>query len=197
VNSAYTVLWTKARYDGLCNDGDEGKSITVLFGGIHQSAPSLVHAGSAAGDVVFPVVVHAEAVHIISGAVIKEFIELNRYAVEYLGLKRKDVEGRPEYEVMKLIASLATPLGHRRPYGCDIEVALVERSTPIRFDVAIPPEDLGSVTFCPRKGPPVGLRHIEGGKLKSSVSLQGNIRRLCPESARLFCGLVGLQPFAR
>jgi len=188
---AFTVLWTKDRCQEIRKAGEEGRLLTVVFGGDHQSCPSLRRAGITRGDVVFPLLVRDGRLHIVAGAVVNEFITLDAYLVEHLLLNRALVEGVPDHRLKEVLGPLGIA-GHRVPYGCGIEVLLVERSTPIRFDVIVPPENLETITFCPRKGPPMGLLHIETGKLKSSLSLQGNVRRLCQETAAMFSELVGL-----
>ena len=193
MTKAYTVLWTKFYYELLRKAGDEGKPLTVLFGGIHQSAPSLAHAGIDTGDVVFPLVVYKQTIHVIAGAVVREFIDLDDYILKHLRLKLEDRRGWHGFGGAGWPPNATIPLGHRQPYGCGTEVALVERSTPARFDVTVPPDKLASIAFCPRKGQPIALRHVEDGRLTKSISLQGSARRLCPGSANLFCDLVGLE----
>jgi hypothetical protein len=196
MSSAYTVMWAKDRCDSLRKAGDTGKPLTVLFGGIHQSVPSLKRAGVGPGDLVFPLLVHKGSIHIIAGTVVKEFVDLNTYATEQLGLDRADVDGLYEYRITELITRRLGALGHRSPIGCGIEVALVARSTPVRFDLTVPAEQVDSIRFCPRNAKPVGLRHVDAGKLKSAISLHGHVRRLCPDSAELFVRLADLQHIA-
>ena len=189
MSSAYTVLWAKEFRDEVCRAGDEGKPLTVLFGGAHQSCPSLARAGVTSGDIVFPVFVQNGLLHIIAAAVAKEFIGIEAYLREHL---RLETAGVPEHQIRETIETKLGSLGHRMRYVCGAEVLLVERSSPIRFDMLVPPEKLEEVLFCPRKGPQAGLNHIESGKLKSAISLQGNVRRMCPQTARLFSELTGL-----
>jgi len=120
---------------------------------------------------------------------VKKFIGVEAYLRENLHIETPEV---PDYRLRETVESKLGPLGHRMRYVCGVEVLLVERSTPVRFDVVVPSEKLGEIMFCPRKGPPAGLRHIEDGRLKSALSLQGNVRRLCPETARMFSVLSGL-----
>jgi len=192
MNEGFTVLWDQNSCRELRKAGEEGQPLTVLFGGIHQSCPSLKRAGIRSGDVVFPLMVRDGTIHVLAGAVIKDFIPLISYLVEHLRFERNEVEGLPEYRLHEVFKRYGIS-GHRVPDACGIEVALVERSTPLRFNVVVPPGDLEAIRFCPRKGQPLGLRNIQDGKLKSSLSLQGNVRRLCPESFEMFAGLVGLE----
>ncbi|MBX7224055.1 MAG: hypothetical protein K1Y36_29335 [Blastocatellia bacterium] len=189
----FTVMWAKDQCVKLQKAGEAGKPVTVLFGGIHQSAPSLKRAGIESGDVVFPLWVNQKNLYVLTGVVVEELIDLSAYAVNQLGMDPVEIEGRPEYAIKQLIGEKFGYLGHRSPYGCGIEVFLVERSTVLRFDNPVPGDQLSAIRFCPRKSPPAGLLHVDEGKLKSNVSLSGNIRRLCPETARSFARLVGLE----
>lgn len=192
MNSVYTILWTRDRCHELQKAGVEGKPLQVLFGGIHQSAPSLKHAGIGHGDIVYPVSVSKGTLYVLAGVVVDEFVELAEYAVNQLGLARRFVAELEENKIKDLIQRHCRQLGHRQPYGCGTEVALATRSSPLRFDLAVAKELLEKITFCPRKGTPSGLKHIKDGKLVSSISLQGNVRRLCAPSAALFADIVGL-----
>jgi hypothetical protein len=192
MSSAYTVLWTRDRCLTLQKAGDEGKPLHVLFGGIHQSAPSLKHAGIRPRDLVFPITVLKGTLYVLAGVVIDKFVELAEYAVTHLGLEPHSVAGLHEYQIKGLIEERCGHLGHRQPYGCGIEVALAATSTPLRFDRAVAPGQLEEITFCPRRGAPLGLKHIKDGKLASSISLQGNVRRLCAPSATLFVSVAGM-----
>ena len=66
---------------------------------------------------------------------------------------------------------------------CTDEVALGEEGTPLRLDVAVPPDVLERLRYCSAAGER-GVKHVEGGRLKSSVSLQGGTYRLSEASAR-------------
>ena len=192
MTSAYTILWTREHCTALRKAGEEGKPLQVLFGGIHQSAPSLRHAGVGHGDLVFPVTVYKGILYVLAGVIVDRFVELIEYAVNHLGLERSSVVGLHEYQIKDLINEQCGQLGHRHPYGCGTEVALAKSSTPLRFDLAVAPEKLEEITFCPRKGAPLRLKHIRDGKLANSISLQGNVRRLCAPSEALFADIVGL-----
>jgi len=192
MSDAFTVLWTKEHCQELRKAGEEGKPITVLFGGEHQSCPSLARAGIAHGDIVFPLLVNKGELLIVAGVVAGRFISLRSYLTEHLMLPSPQIEGVLDFRLKEVLPPMGIT-GHRVPYGCGIEVLLVERSTPISLEVLVPPECLTAIRFCPKKGPPMELRHIQDGRLKSSLSLQGNIRRLCPETAQMFAELVGLR----
>jgi hypothetical protein len=71
---------------------------------------------------------------------------------------------------------------------CTEEVAVGEEGTSIRLDNAVPPDMLERLRFRSRRGERP-LKHVENGRLKSIVSLQG-IYRLSEASAAEFETLV-------
>lgn len=192
MSDAFTVLWTKEHCQEIRKAGEEGQALTVLFGGEHQSCPSLVRAGISARDVVFPLMVKSGELHIITAAVAGSFISLHSYLTKHLMIPSAQIEGVFDHSLREILTPMGVT-GHRLPYGCGIEVLLVERSTPLRFDLVVSPERLEIIRFCPRKGLPMELRHVRDGRLTSSLSLQGNVRRLCPETAAMFSELAGLR----
>ena len=192
MSHSYTVMWARDYCAALRKAGEAGRPLVVLFGGTHQSAPSLLRAGVSPGDTVFPVSVYQGSLYVLAGAVVREFVALADYAVTHLGLDRESVAGLQEYEIKEEVRQHCSNLGHRAPYGCGTEVALVERSTVLRFDIAVPSDRLSDVSFCPRKGGRLVLKYVRDGKLASALSLHGNVRRLCPDMASLFAELVGL-----
>src|SRR5262245_18322599 len=103
MTSACTMLWTRAHCTALRKAGEEWKPLQVLFGGIHQSAPSLRHAGVGHGDLVFPVTVYKGILYVLAGVIVDRFVELIEYAVNHLGLERSSVVGLHEYQIKDLI----------------------------------------------------------------------------------------------
>jgi hypothetical protein len=71
-------------------------------------------------------------------------------------------------------------LGYLAP-TCTTEVVIGEEGTPIRLDVAVPPDLLERLRFRSRRGER-GLKHIQNGRLTQAITLQG-IYRLSPSSA--------------
>ena len=55
-------------------------------------------------------------------------------------------------------------------------------ATPVRFDIPIPGDLLGGLTWQNRRGQTRGLKYVVDGRLERSISLQG-FYRLTPESA--------------
>ncbi len=187
--SAFTVLWTNDYCQWIERCGDEGKELSVMFGGVHRSAPSLKRACIVRGDQVFPVRVLEGQLYIVARLTAREFISLEDYATQHLNLPAQVVSGLHEYQLQELIKEHCPNLGHRMPYGCSSEVLLGDSGSAIRFDLIVPPVVLEALTFCSKKSR-LKLKHVENGILKRSISLQGNVRRLCPESAHDFNQLV-------
>src|SRR5689334_17346423 len=108
--NAFTVLWAKDRIAMLRRAGDAGKPLTVLFGGVHQSAPSLKRARVGPGDVVFPLFVDTRSLHVVSAAVVRDYIPLADYVVGDLHFPEEAVAGKFEYQIDDLLAG-ASGLG--------------------------------------------------------------------------------------
>jgi hypothetical protein len=190
--NAFTVLWTNDYCQWLKRCGDEGKNISVMFGGVHQSVPSLKRVGIVHGDQVFPVRILKGQLYIIARLTAGKFISLEEYSVEHLNLPVQDAVGLYDFQVIQLIQGRWPDLGHRIPRGCGIDVLIGSSGSAIRFDLIVPPVVLEALSFCSRKTRKK-LKHVENGILKRSISLQGNVRRLCPESASDFNQLVDEQ----
>lgn len=189
MTKSYTVLWTNDHCQRLKKAGDEGKKLNVVFGGIHLSAPSFRKARVESGDFVYPLRVYKGTLFVVARLKIKTYISLEEYVVQFLGLSAEEISGLYEYQIKELVGSKFPCLGQELPYGCGIEVLLGEEGTPIRLDNAVLPAQLEAITFCSKRGRQ-GLKFIENGRIKNTLSLQGNIRCLCPESAKYFEGLV-------
>src|SRR5436309_2939660 len=96
MNSAYTVLWSREHRSRLRRSGDEGRSITVLFGGRHLSAPSLLDAGVGRGDVVFPLGVDRGRLLVLARVVVDRYVSLMDYIIDFLGCAPADVRGKSD-----------------------------------------------------------------------------------------------------
>ena len=116
MSEAFTVFWDRNSCRELRKAGEEGQPLTVLFGGIHQSCPSLKRAHISHGDVVFPIMVHRGELHVLARAVIKEFISLQSYLSEHLKLPPAEIDGLPEYRVGEVLTRFGIT-GHRVPHA--------------------------------------------------------------------------------
>lgn len=192
MSDSYTVLWTDDRRRWLKNNGVTGRSLRVLFGGGHQSAPSFTRFGVKPGDSIYPVWVHGGVLHLVARLRVREIIPVADYLLHHLDCPDVDPT-RHLHEVQADLIRQHPELEHRIPWGCVSEAALGE-GTPIRFDLAVPPGLLERLRFRSQRGER-GLKYVEDGRLKRSVGLQGGVYRLVPESAVGFERLVaGTRP---
>lgn len=189
MNDCYTVLWTNDRCKLLEKAGDEGHPLSVLFGGIHQSAPSYKRVKVESGDYVYPLRFYKRTLFVIARIKVKAYIGFRDYVVKYCNLTKDEINRLNEYEIVDLLNETKPDLGQFLPYGCGIEVLIGEEGTFICFDNAVLPELLEKITFC-TKNERQKLKYVENGQLTNSISLQGNIRRLYPESAKEFDKLI-------
>lgn len=188
MNKCHTVLWTNDYCRKLKRSGDIGKSLRVLFGGPHQSQPSLSAFGVIPGDYVLVIRVEKGRLFLVGGIQVQEYVTLSRYLSEMLELP----ESYASLHLWELEATLESEhpeWGHLLPWGCPAEVALGVNGTPIRLDLAVPTETVERLRFTSKRGERP-IRHVEGGLIKSSVSLQGGAYRLTTDSGRELMQLI-------
>ncbi|MEV7600188.1 hypothetical protein AB0O91_22715 [Kitasatospora sp. NPDC089797] len=174
MSDAFTVLWTKNTCRALRQAGREGERPPVAFSGTHQSLPAW--SGARVGDEVYALNVDRCEVFVVS-------------RMRVVDLERGDCCG-------------AAPESWRDPGfpghlewsalgagGCGATAVHVD-ATPVRFDLPIPGERLGELTWRNQRGRVRGLKYVVDGRLERFVSLQG-FYRLTPESAGELAALVG------
>jgi len=182
MGESYLVLWSQDRCRTLKKAGDVGKSLQVLFGGPHISAPSFRRYGVAAGDWVNVGAFQKGTLFIVARLRVKEIIGVGDYLWTHLGFQgSSDSSEAPRN------------LGHRWPEGCVEEAVVGEESTSIRFDLAVPLELLTSLRFRNKRGQERGLR-VEDGKLKGISGMQGHVMRFATDSGRAIEALVLSSP---
>ena len=178
---AFTVLWTSDYCRQLKRAGDVGKALRVLFGGSHLSRPKFSSFGVRPGDWVYPIRVHQGSLFIVSRMRVRSYVGLPQYLTGVLGLD----PAYGELHVWKLAERLAAEhpeWGHLLPWGCLVEVVLGEDGAEIRLDRAVPVEVVESLRFLGSRGERP-IKHLQEGRIKSSVSLQGGVYRLADISA--------------
>jgi hypothetical protein len=176
VSESYTVFWTIDRWLGALSVGH--KPLPVLFGGPHLSEPSFRRAGVRVGDLLYPVAVSNRQVHVIARMRVREMILLGQEDGPTLIDQRF-----PQYKAWKILAPT-----------CTEEVIIGMEGTPLRADLAIPPETLTKLTFRSQRGERP-LRHVRDGELTRAVGLAG-IYRLSPSSALDLAALIESPPAA-
>jgi hypothetical protein len=180
---SYTVLWSSESCKRLKKHGVIGQPLRVLFGGEHESAPSFSRFGVEPGDSVYPVGVRQGRLYVIARMKVGAIVSIG----EYLRIFRADTGidlDDPRYDHLDDLFKEHPELEHRIPRGCVFEAALAEEGTgtPIRFNIVVPSDLLERLRFRSRRGER-GLKYVEDGLLKRSISLQGGVYRLSPESA--------------
>jgi hypothetical protein len=180
MSESYLLLWTQDRLSALKKHDQLGKPLRVLYGSPHSSAPSLRRYHIEGGDRIFIVGFKKGALTLVCRIRIREIIELRQYLRDHLRLPPGDCEMHV-WALEKKLAAERPELGHQLPFGCVDEAAIPDDSTPLRLDVAIPPETLATLQFCDSRGRVRGLP-VENGLLKKSISIQGHYFRLTPDS---------------
>lgn len=192
MTDSFTVLWSKDRIDQIIQHQQEGTRLEVLFGGPHSSEPSLRRYRVREGDWIYPVRVHRGVLYVIGRMQVKQIISLQEY-IEQSPQAFADCEpGRFPAETFGNYLMLH-PEKHYLAPTCTEDVAVGQNGTIIRLDVAVPPSLLESLRFRSRQKER-GLKHIEDGRLKSAVSLQGGFYRLSESSAYEFERLLSSAP---
>jgi hypothetical protein len=190
VAPSYTVFWTNDYCRGLRKVGDVGKDLRVVFGGSHQSQPSLTKFGVRAGDWVYPIRVERGRLYIVAGMQVQRFVTVQQYLSEFLKLP-DSYSALHTFQVEEQLGKEHPEWGHLLPWGCLVEVALGERGAPIRFDRAVPTEVVQELRFTSRRGERP-IKHLDAGLIKSSMGLQGGVYRLSTASALTFARLLKL-----
>jgi hypothetical protein len=186
---SYTVMWPMDRCKWLDKAGETGKPIQVIFGGTHQSIPSLSHFKVQPGDAVYPIYVVKGVMHVIARLTISEIVPLETYLRDVLKLPRRMLE-LPLFDLTEVLEKEMPHLGHRMPYGCLYEAGMGE-GTPMRWDVTVPPAMLESIRYQSSRGERP-IKHVENGVLKRTISIHGGVYRLSDASAKDFERLVGV-----
>jgi hypothetical protein len=177
MSNAYVCLWTKARCAWLRRVRDSGP-LFVLFGGPHISLPSMAHVK--VGDTVFPVWVTDGQLRVVARMQVGRLITLAEYASEYLRLG-----SLPVGPVDPSFPQQHPELGHRAPFGCIDQVAIASEGTPFNFERSIAPEELPRLRFGPKPGKEKGLTGLQDGRLLSSLSFQGHVRRASEQTRKI------------
>ncbi|WP_338257731.1 hypothetical protein [Dictyobacter halimunensis] len=193
---AYTVYWTHERCAALRRLGWKGRRLELLFGGPHHSEPSFISAGVRAGDMLYPIAVRSGELYIVGSARVRRILTLDDY-IEQLTTLFADHLDAPEEEACQHSSSsrygraltpferycAAHPEVAALAPTCTSEVVECEESTPLRFDLSIPPDLLARLRYRSRRRERDLSRHLRDGRLKNTLALQG-IYRLSESSAR-------------
>jgi hypothetical protein len=177
----YFVLWAQGRCDLLKRHGQLAARPEVLFGGPHLSEPRFSKYHVQAGDYIVPVTVKGGVVYVISRMRVGQVLPLGSYVADYPEVFAGCDAGKRPFEVLEDWLRLH-PEKRYLVWSCTDEVAVIEEAMPLRLDLAVPPDLLQRLVFSSGRRES-RLGGIVGGKLTSSMSLQGLYRRLSKQSA--------------
>jgi hypothetical protein len=188
VSQSYLLLWPQRRIDQLKKNGEVGQPFEVIYGSPHGSAPSLRRYGIEGGDHVYVVCLKAGVVYIVARIEVEKVISADEYFRDYLRLPARDLKLHL-WDLEEKLARGRPQLGHRLPFGCVDEAAVVVSSSPIALDAKVPADVLAALRFRTKRGEERSLP-LEQGLLRKLPALQGHFHRLTPETAPLLEGLV-------
>jgi hypothetical protein len=180
VAESFTVLWTADRCRHLQKYGQEGSRLELLFGGPHQSLPSLRRAGVRAGDWIYPIRVHQGVLYVIARMKVRRLLSVEEYIAENAGLFAGLQGPAPAITLQRYFQ--AHPEKAYLAPTCTDEVALGEQGTPIRLDITAAPAMVERLRFRSQRGER-GIKHLQNGRITKTISLQG-IYRLSDGSAQ-------------
>jgi hypothetical protein len=165
-----------------------GARLEVMYGGPHIPEPSFRRFGVQEGDFIVPLWVYQGIVYALGRMKVKRLISLEEYFEQYPNVFAGCEPGAYPMATFENYLKVHPERRFLAP-SCTDEVAIGEDGTPIRLNVAIPPDLLARLRFRSRRGER-GLKHIENGKLTNSIGLQGGVYRLHEASAHEMIDLV-------
>jgi hypothetical protein len=189
---SYTVFWTNDYCRQLRKAGDLGKLLQVVFGGSHQSQPSLTKFGVRPGNWVYPIRVEKGQLFIVAGMQVQRFVSVSEYVSDILRLPEA-YSALHTFELVDRLKAEHPEWGHLLPWGCLVEVAEGHSGASIRLDRAVPTDVVEQLRFVSRRGERP-IKHLEAGVIKSSMGLQGGVYRLSSASAMEFARLLAALP---
>ena len=80
-------------------------------------------------------------------------------------------------------------LGHRAPFGCIDQVAIASVGTHFNFERSIASEDLPVLRFGRKPGQEKALTGLQDGRLSSSLSFQGHVRRASEQTRKILAAV--------
>ena len=198
---AYTVFWAQERCAALRRQGGLGKPLHTLFGGPHTSEPSFRRATVQPGDDLYPIAVRAGTLYVLGRVRVRRIVTLEDYVFErgdlfapYLReppawVLESDHSGlTPRYvQALEAFDRLREAQAEYRYLAptCTGEVVECENGTPLRLDLAVPPDMLARLRYRSRRAERDLSKYIHDGRLTGILGVQG-IYRLSEDSQRDF-----------
>jgi hypothetical protein len=205
MTEAYTVFWTQDRCTALRKLGGVGKPLEVLFGGPHTSEPSFLRATVRAGDELYPIAVRAGVLYILGRVRVRRIRSLEDYVAAHPGLFAPYLQEPPAWvyerngggltprQVQTLEAfgryRAAHPEVRYLAPTCTDEAVECEDGTPLRLDLAVPPDLLLRLRYRSRRKERDLHKYLRDGRMVQSLGVQG-IYRLTDASADEFAALL-------
>lgn len=180
---AYTIFWTYNRYNMLRQLGWTGRQIETLFGGPHTSEPSFIRAGVRTGDLIYPITVRAGVLYILARIRVRYLFSLDDYIRKHANIFSFSPPELPTKAFDRY--RMAHPAVASLAPTCTDEVIECEESTPLRFDLTIPPELLARLHYRSQRGERDLSKYLRDGRLVSSLAIQGIYRLNEPSACEL------------
>lgn len=159
VSAAFTIFWRQDRWKRALT---VHRPLEVLFGGPHLSEPSFRRAAVRAGDLLYPVGVDRQVLHVVGRMQVGQIRAVDQAQLQ---------EQFDRFPLWRFLAST-----------CTDEVVLGLEGTDPCAHRAVPGEVLKTLTYMPRRGTRP-IKHVtDDGLLTKVISVQG-IHRLSPDSA--------------
>jgi len=153
----------------------------VFYGSPHGSAPPLSRYGVGAGASIYIVYLRDGVLFLVARVVVGEVISVEAYLEEHLKLPAALLK-KHLWALEDELWKTRPELGHRLPFGCVDEAALLTRSSPLSRGQEIPVKITAALRFVTKKGEERSLPLVVG-KLKKLSAIQGHFHRLTPASA--------------
>ena len=160
----------------------------MMYGSPHSSAPSFRRYGVGPGDFIYIVGLKAGLLSLVTRVCIDALISADEYFKDHLRLPENMLKMHL-WDMADKLWKERRELGHRLPFGCVNEVALLSSASSVVLDMTIPVEVVAALRFRTKKGEERSLP-LEAGLLKKLSALQAHIHRLTPDTAPLLEGLL-------
>lgn len=187
MNSAFTVYWSRVRVQYAETGGLPDSRIPCLFGGPHVSQPSFTRAGVSIGDVIYPITLRGQCIHVLCRFVVARILTVADFVREHPDLYPAKKHGRWEFETLD--AAAQRHRWHRAVCWTCSDHVLVPSAVSV-FDTTrtIPADALQRLTYSSKKAERA-MRWAADGKTPLLGSID-RIYRLASTSARDFADLL-------
>jgi hypothetical protein len=186
MKNTFVTLWPNSYCNYLKLEKDEGP-LEVVYGGKHQAMPSI--ASVRVGDTMIALSVTSGSLFLMGGMTVSRIEEPFAYLESAYGLQREP--GSTWESFLQVTRTQHNQLGHRIPRGFPNLAAVGIWGTEIRFDRKVPEESLLKLRFGPM-GKESEIRGLDHGRLTSSVSFAGNVRRASVASSEILEGILSI-----